>query len=130
VLCLTVGGTRQLGFSQSPRRDTVTARITVVAADSFGYPLSNTNVYAFVDERGKDRIGLFHHDRAAGVPYGKYRISVQADGGYLDSTFAIIVSAPDVRVTAALEWSRERANHGTVSREACWRSSAISYSLV
>jgi hypothetical protein len=57
-----------------------------------------------VDERGKNRVGLFHHDRATGVPYGRYRISVQANGGYRDSTFDIIVSAPDVRVTAALEW--------------------------
>jgi hypothetical protein len=76
----------------------------VVAVDSFGHPLSNTDVYSFVDERGKGRISLFHHDSAAGVPYGKYRISVQADGGYFDSTFDITVSAPDVRVTAALEW--------------------------
>jgi hypothetical protein len=104
LLCFAIGGTYQLGFSQSPHRDTGTARITVVAVDSIGHPLSNTDVYSFVDERGKDRVSLFHHDSAAGLPYGKYRISVQANGGFRESTFDLIVSAPAVRVTVALEW--------------------------
>src|ERR1019366_4930109 len=104
VLCAAVGGTCQPGLSQSSRRNTETARIKVVAVDSFGHLLSNTDVYAFVDERGKDRVGLFHHDSATAVPYGKYRISVQANGGFRESTFDIIVSAPDVRVSAVLEW--------------------------
>lgn len=103
ALCLAVGSNNQLAFSQIPR-DTERAKIKVVAVDLGGHPLSNTDVYAFVDEMGIDRVGLFRHDHAAGVPYGKYRISVQANGGFRESTFDIIVSAPDVRVTAALEW--------------------------
>ncbi len=78
----------------------------MTAVSVFGTPLSNTVVDAFVDEEGKDRVALFHSGLiASGVPLGKYRITVHAESAYIGSTFEVDVAAPDVLITAGLEWA-------------------------
>jgi hypothetical protein len=104
ALSLLIGGVGQRGLCQNGPVDTRSAKVTVIAVDILGHPLSNTDVYSFLDEEGREKVGLFHRDRATAVPYGKYRISVQANGGFRESTFDITVSAPEVRVTAPLAW--------------------------
>lgn len=104
VLSLFIGGVGSQGRCQNRSVNTRSAKVTVIAVDILGHPLSNTDVYSFLDENGKEKVGLFHRDEATGVPYGKYRISVQANGGFRESTFDVTVSAPEVRVTAQLAW--------------------------
>ncbi len=85
------------------RRGTEIAEVVVTAVDGFGTPLTNTTVDSFVDENGHDWVKLFPRDRGAGIPFGKYRISVQANGGYEEATFDIEVNLPHVAITACLE---------------------------
>jgi hypothetical protein len=92
------------GISQERPGHIDTAKVTVRAADGFGTPLSNVKVDYFVDEKGHDLVALFHSGpTASGVPYGQYRISVQA-ADFRPSTFHIDVAAPDVLITPGLEW--------------------------
>jgi hypothetical protein len=97
-------GAGGLVFCQEAKSPVPTATVKVVAVNVEGDPLSRTDVYSFVDENGAERVGLFKHDHASGVPYGKYRMSVQANGGFREETFFVLISAPDVLVTAALQW--------------------------
>ena len=81
------------------------ATLTVTAVDGFGSPLSNVQIDSFINEEGSDRRALFHGGQTArGVPYGKYRVTAHADGGYRNSTFVIDVASPDIGVKAGLEW--------------------------
>jgi hypothetical protein len=60
---------------------------------------------SFVDQDGRDRVGLFHGGpKAAGVPFGKYRVALHADISYLPTTFDVEVAASDVLITPGLEW--------------------------
>jgi hypothetical protein len=86
------------------RAEPKTAEVVVTAVDGFGTPLANTTVDSFVDENGHDWVKLFPGDRGGGIPFGRYRISVQANGGYEEATFDIEVNSPHVIVTACLEW--------------------------
>lgn len=85
------------------RAEPKTAEVVVTAVDGFGTPLTNGTVDSFVDENGHDWVKLFLRDRGTGIPFGKYRISVQANGGYEEATFDIEVNLPRVVVTACLE---------------------------
>jgi len=76
----------------------------VVAVDGFGNRLTNTTVDSFIDEYGHDLVALFPRDRATNVPFGKYRISVQANGGFDEATFDVDINSSRVLITAALEW--------------------------
>jgi hypothetical protein len=80
------GAAGRLVFCQERKSPVPTATVTVVAVSAAGDPLSGTDVYSFVDERGTEQVGLFKRDHASGVPYGKYRISVQANGGFREDT--------------------------------------------
>jgi hypothetical protein len=79
------------------------ANVTVIAVDGIGTPLKNAIVDAFVDEQGRDLVRLFRKDRGVDVPYGKYRISVQANGPYREATLDVEVNLPEVIITASLE---------------------------
>jgi hypothetical protein len=80
-----------------------TGSVTVTAVDGFGALLSKVKVTAFVDEEGHDRTVLFQGSTARGVPFGKYLVTVQADNSR-PSTFYADVVAPQVLLTAGLEW--------------------------
>lgn len=97
-------GIGELAFCQERRTPLPTSTVTVVAVNIAGDPLPGTDVYSFVAEDETERVDLFQHDRASRVPYGRYRLSVQANGGYRETTLYVTVSAPEVRVTAALQW--------------------------
>jgi hypothetical protein len=88
----------------APAKDTRRAKVVVVAVDGFGNRLTNTTVDSFIDENGHDWVALFPRDRATDVPFGKYRISVQANGGYDEATLDVEINSPEVLITAALEW--------------------------
>jgi hypothetical protein len=93
------------GVSQHRPEHVDTAKVIVIAVDDFGSPLSDVKVESFVDEEGHDRVALFHGGPAAsGVPLGQYRITLHADVGFRDATFAVDVAAPDVLIRAGLEW--------------------------
>lgn len=102
-LLLTIIGVR--GICQDRPKQADTAKVTVMAVNDFGIPLSNVKVDSFVDETDHDwAAALFHSGPiASGVPFGKYRITVHADD-FRPSTFYIEAAAPDVLVTAGLEW--------------------------
>jgi hypothetical protein len=88
------------GLSAEPK----TAEVVVTAVDGFGTRLTNTTVDSFVDEHGHDWVKMFPRDRGAGIPFGKYRISVQANGDFQEAAFDIEVNSPHVMVTACLEY--------------------------
>lgn len=92
------------GISQDRQQHVDTAKVTVAAVSVVGTPLANTRVDAFVDEDGHDKAALFHSGRvASGVPFGEYRIAVRSDD-YRQSTFYVEIAAPEVLITAGLEW--------------------------
>jgi len=97
IACFLANASAQSGSSKR------LAEVKVFAVDGFGMALRNTTVDAFVDESGHDLVRLFPRDRGTDVPYGRYRISVQANGPYRESTFDVEVNSPSVIITAALE---------------------------
>jgi hypothetical protein len=91
--------------SQDRPAQVSTAKLTVTAVDGFGSPLGDVKVDSLVDEKGQDRVALFHDGpTASGVPFGQYRITVHADAGYRHSTFEVDVGAQNVLITTGLEW--------------------------
>ncbi len=81
------------------------ARVTVRAVDDFGTPSQNALVDSCVDEEGHGLLALFHKgSTAAGVPFGKYRITVHAESVSETPPLRWTVASPDVLITAGLEW--------------------------
>jgi hypothetical protein len=91
-------------FSQGLQGAVNTATVTVTAVDGFGNQLANTTVDSFIDEQGHDLVKLFPRDRGTKVPFGKYRVSVQANGSYRETKFDVEISSSDVIITACLEY--------------------------
>jgi hypothetical protein len=101
LLLLTIFGVR--GVCQD-RTGTRTAKVTITATDEFGTPLRSTVVDVFANEEGPNRADLFRDGSAQNrVPFGNYRVTVHADD-FRPSTFYIEVAAPEVLITAGLEW--------------------------
>jgi hypothetical protein len=88
----------------APAREVRTAKVVVIAVDGFGNRLDDTKVDSFVDENGHNLVALFPHDRATKVPFGRYRISVQATVDFAEATFDVDINSANVVITAALEW--------------------------
>ena len=91
------------GVSQGPAGKGRTADIAVNVVGTFGEAIGGAKIDSFVDEQGRDRVSLFHGLAANGVPFGQYRITVQAGDRY-SSTLLVEVAAPNVLVTVGLEW--------------------------
>jgi hypothetical protein len=81
-----------------------TAKVVVTAVDGYGNPLSGTMVTAFINAKGDDVVALFRSGSAASnVPFGRYRISVQANE-FREASFDADIASPEVPITVSLEW--------------------------
>ena len=55
--------------------------------------LPNPTVDSFVDQFGHDYVQLFSGDHALRVPFGRYRMAVQANGDYLEARFDVDINS-------------------------------------
>jgi len=102
LLALVVFGIPGIWRAQGTHTTTASVRVTAVTA--FGMELENLHVDAFVDQAGRNRVALFRGgSTASSVPFGMYRVTVHASD-YRKSTFVQDVDAPEVLITAGLEW--------------------------
>lgn len=103
ALLLTVALTA--GYAQSPARSDRLVTITIVAVDAWGSILPRWSIDSFIDERGRDWRTAFVKGRATGIPFGTYRLVVEAgaDGFYDTETKLEIFGNVFARI--GLDWA-------------------------
>jgi hypothetical protein len=93
------------GHSQSQARSDRSATVTILAVNAWGSVLPKWSIHSFIDEQGKEWRTAFVKGRAVGIPYGTYRLVVEAGAdGFYDEETKLEISG-NVFAKIGLDWA-------------------------